>query len=303
MAYFDWEELQRRLDYLKNLIQDHRVIPDEGYGLHYMIEETEGVLNQEKKDIREADLINETIKSVKGIQSLWALTESQKILDSKGIEYHSQLMNCREGKIDFGEKEENRKDIYYKDFELEIFIAAMIAANTNLKVELPQDQGPFDVIIESDIAIQIKHPTNINNAFNQLGKFGKNLDRLHCKGIFAVGHEDAFSYGDRIQFPNEAEFNKYFHTIAGDIENFGKRVLPKFKKFENIVGFIGTTTLYVLIGTDLSARMNLRRHSNSFLVENRVSGEKYSQIIKVLNVFNPDTRKIIFDNNNIISTP
>jgi uncharacterized protein (DUF1330 family) len=300
MKEFPWEELQERLDYLKNVLREHRITPEKGYGLQYMIEETEAVLRQEKKDLRQVDLMHETIKSIKGLQSLLILTESLKTLDKRQINYHSQLMNCRTGNIDYGEREQKQKDIYYKDFELEIFIAAQLADKTDLKVILPQDQGPFDIIVESDFAIQVKHPSNIENAFDRLGKFQRDLAQSDLKGIFAVGHEDAFNYGDRIQFPDEGDFDEYFHTIAIQIDKFGMSVLARFEKLENIVGFIATTTMFVLIGLDSSAGMNLRRFSNSFVIENRVAGERYSQVTKALSVFNRKLRHITFEDRRII---
>ncbi len=303
MKEFPWKELPQRLDYLKRVLREHKITPEKGYGLQYMIEETEAVLNQVKKDVREADLNREIVNSIKGIQSLWTLTESLMLLDKKRVNYHSQLTNCKAGKIDYGEQATKQKDIYYKDFELEIFLAGQLANNTELKVELPQDQGPFDIVVESNVAIQVKHPSNIDNAFERLGKFDADLAHSHCKGIFAVGHEDAFHYGDRIQFSDEKEFDEYFHAIAAQIEQFGMQVLPRFAKHENLAGFVGTTTLYVLIGSDHSAGMNLRRFSNSFVIENRVQEKTYFQILDAAKVFNPKPRHITFDSNKIkIST-
>ena len=70
MSEFPWQELPHRLDNLKRILKDHCIIPAEGYGLRYMIDETEAVVHYQKKDIRESDIVDESIKSIKGIQAL-----------------------------------------------------------------------------------------------------------------------------------------------------------------------------------------------------------------------------------------
>ncbi|MBI3786701.1 MAG: dihydrofolate reductase [Ignavibacteriales bacterium] len=299
MEEFSWKELERRYNYFVDVLEKHQVIPNEGYGLQYMVKETEAVLKQEKKDVETNDFKNEAIKSIKGLQALIALTESLMILDRKGIDYHSQLVNCRTGNIDYGQRAQQQKDIYYKDFELEIFIAAQLAANTDLNIRLPQDQGPFDILLGKDVAIQVYHPSNIDNTFDKLGKFGKRLIKSNLTGIFAVGHEDAFDYGNRLQFQDEADFSNYFHSIAEKVEEFGARIIPSFQKSANVVGFIGTTTLYAMVGSDSSAGMNIRRFSSSFIVEDCMSAEIYHTVQKALTVFNPKLRHIKFENSQI----
>ena len=189
----------------------------------------------------------------------------------------------------------SKKKYTTKILNLRFSLRQKLPSKTNLNVILPQDQGPFDIIIESEVAVQVKHPSNKDKAFKRLFKFEKDLAKSDIQGIFAIGYKDAFNYGDRITFTDEGDFIKYYHTIASQVEKYGTGVIPKFENLEHIVGHIGITSLYALIGSDSSAGMNLRRFSNSMVIDNHVDEKKGASVLNVLKVFNPDLTHIRFE--------
>jgi len=294
-----WDDLQIRYDYLQNILRQNNIVPLNNHGLDYMLQETKACLDKVKIDVDDDDkeLHKKILQSIKGLQALIALTTCLQTLDRKNISYVSQLRNCRAGNIEYGQPDENNRQIYFKDFEYEIFLAAMIAEKTSYDVFLPQDQSEFDIVINSKVAIQIKHPKNIDNTLRYLADFNRNLNEKNYYGIFAIGAEDAFNFGEKIDFADENEFQKYYYGIASQIDDvFGYKFISNLRKFERIIGSISTCTMYVAINGAIGG-MNLRRFANSFIIENRNNFTEYNVIEKILKIFNPNPHKINYDEN------
>ena len=282
-------QLREKLQFLQRKLNEFRIIPTNGYGLEFIIRETQLFLDAFHEEVTPEEIEQRIIQSAKGIHALWALTDSIQVLDSHNIDYSNQLLNCRAGNIEYGVREGQRRDIFYKDFELEIFLAAKIADNTTYQVILPQNQGPFDIEIDGQIMIQIKHPSSIRNVHRYISDFNNTLIENNLYGLFAIGLEDMYRLGERITFNSEEDFTAYYQSFQNVIENDGLQFAEHIRDCERILGGLQTASLYRVI----NRASDFKRFSNAFIIQSINTTQHFQIALNIARIFNPTNIQLI----------
>lgn len=256
----DWQDFEQKLNYIEGIYLQHRIPIKQEEGLSEIICEARHIIDGTKKDQS-----NEGVqKATEAYHYVYMLHDSLSTCVNNGWDISEYLKNITTGKIDYGTpKVDSNNEIYFKDFETEMLIGSTLLKN-NIKAELLEDfSSPIGDIKSGDMFIEIKHPDSTGQLGKLLKKFNDEMIKNQSFGVFAVGVEDMFNYGDTFFFDTVESFESWQKEKYNLIQNFIEQSLPKTKNCSNILGIILTSTKIYNIG-DFS---KLWRHGNSVLFD------------------------------------
>lgn len=269
------------IDFLKFLIDKNQVTLIENTGLQKLIDDCISYLELDS----ETEFGFDTLKP---LMVLHSLSDSLRILWMKRKEFKTQLGAMNSGDFSYGIPSEDGQ-IYFKDFELEIFTAAYLN-EYNVDIELPQHTEGNDLFYK-DIEIQCKHPLtfNRNKIDGFLRTFQTSLQNSQKYGIFGIGVDDFLGFTESdFPFDDENILNAYRGKLY-ESEAVLKEV------FDDTLQYCPRVLGVYLINTHFMHSQNLgptlTKMTNSVFClrpnAREVSEEIHRQAYEILTVFNP----------------
>lgn len=120
---------------------------------------------------------------------VWRLANSLQILLERRIRFDQHLKVMRNGDALFGQKDAPGKE-GFKDFELELYVAAQLCDRNSRKVELHPPGHPFDITFAEALRIECKHPLSESKMAGAITDLGKALDVEGANGALVFAVED-----------------------------------------------------------------------------------------------------------------
>jgi hypothetical protein len=149
------------------------------------------------------------------------------------------------GSTDYGvpaETKDPRRKIYFKDFELELFIAARCIQKSLIPVLSDKPNAPLADLRVGDLAISVKHPDSLASLERNIRKFNAALREAHAFGIFAAGLEDAFRMAAAPEFADDSDAQEWLRCKRQEIENFGRAFLEYASRCEQVLATLQVAT-------------------------------------------------------------
>lgn len=293
--YYNSEQIRADISFLKyQLSKNCKTTLIAGTGIAKLIEDCENYL---------ADT-SIYLDRVRAVHILYTLVSSLKLLWFQDIDFCQQLNSLNSGDYEYG-KVSPDGEIFYKDFEFEIFTTAMLA-RSGLKPTLPNHTAGNDIFC-NDIEIQCKHP----NVFSQNGidkyieKFHKSLIDNDTYGIFAISVEDSFDFAALQAAATPIDFETFLNQKRKDCDTILKEVLEK-----SLVGkarILGVLVLasYYKINQTTTSDFHFVRDTNSIFCfrpdRKEIKDEMYKKAYKILYSFNPSPTMLTIEGGKIIS--
>lgn len=152
------------------------------------------------------EIYNTTLKP---LLVLYSFTDTLRMLWLKRVDFTIQLRAMNSGSISYG-KPGIEDEIYFKDFELELFSTAYLN-EFGIKATLPQETAGNDIIYQ-DIEIQCKHPEVLTR--DKIDKFLRafqiSLQKKQKYGVFGIGLDDHLQFTENsFPFDFDAHFKAY----------------------------------------------------------------------------------------------
>ncbi len=135
--------------------------------------------------------------------TIWRLANTFTILAEHKVNFNKHLQVMKLGSTRFGEKDAPGKH-KFKDFELELHVAGLIAGRSQSAMELHDPGKPFDITFEHQVCLDCKHPSSEKNVADAISECGKALAGTGARGVLVVGMEDMLELGE-IPLVNSAE--------------------------------------------------------------------------------------------------
>ncbi|WP_428661903.1 hypothetical protein [Runella sp.] len=200
LKYFNNELVSADLDFLKFQIKLCNVHLISGTGLQRLIDECDAYIL-----LPNTTEVNPVI--LKPVFVLYFLSDALRTLWLNKKEFSVQLRSMNSGDYNFGVI--TPKEQYFKDFEFEIFSAAMLVKK-GVQVELPQSTEGNDIVY-LDIEIQCKHLEIFtrDKIDSILRDFQKSLIKNNKFGVLGLGMDDYMGFTED-SFPLDYEA----HTVA-----------------------------------------------------------------------------------------
>lgn len=174
------------IDFLKYLIEKNQVTLINNTGLQKLIDDCKNYIELDPETKFRFD-------TLKPLLVLYSLTDSLRILWMKRKEFKTQLKAMNSGDYSYGVPSKSDQ-IYFKDFELEIFTTAYLN-EFNVDTELPQHTEGNDLFYK-EIEIQCKHPLTFSRGKidRYLREFQTSLQNSQKYGVFGIGVDDFLGF-------------------------------------------------------------------------------------------------------------
>lgn len=275
-----FEELGRRVDFIRGLYLRYRIALKPGEGFAVALDEAEALAKGVKTSHFSMFALKETVRSA---HVIYALGESLSVCVDAGLDLRNHLANLTTGTIDYGKPSTVLKRIFFKDFEFETFIASVLVKKGRTPAFTPPGDPTGELII-GDIFIECKHPNSVGQLSDLLGKFNKALAAIDRFGIFAVALEDVMEMGDVAQFDSQHDYEVWLEAKRAGMEAIGQALIQRAARLPRIAALIQTETKDPIIGTGTS----LRRLGNSLLFDHRPTFINYETTARTIAAcFNP----------------
>jgi len=280
----DWDELRRRVLYLRALYRGLRIELPPGEGLAQALDEAEALARGMVSAAPPTD--ENAARTAHDAHVIWMLQENIVICLDHGLELRAHLANIATGSTDFGTSTQDNRRIYFKDFEYEVFIMAMLL-RAGRAVSLAPD--PNDPICEFEcdgLPCQLKHPNSPRRTERNLRRFNGQLRDIGRHGIFVVGIEDMFGLADGGIHGTPEAFDGWMEAKRVEMEEYGIPLLQRALRLSHVVGLVQTQTLVEF----KAGNAQLRRLSNSSVMDRPGARQSawWDCAMEVLRCFNPD---------------
>jgi hypothetical protein len=285
----DYADLKRRVIEIRGLLENAGAVLVPGEGLEQSLAEAEAVANG-IKSVRQGTELS-YIDTARAITSVWNLSETLRPCVAYGLDLDEHLRTITTGSMDYGTPRQPSAPTshIFKDFELELFVAAR-CINGGLKVALnPIKNDPSGDLFAGTVRIEVKHPDSVGKLESLLRKFNTALYNSVMYGVFVVGLEDIFQVQPTTVFATDAEWRAWLDTKAQEIEVYGATFLRMAARMTRIIGIVQTWAVWYQAAGGIS----LRRQGNSALLDDRtnVPSHNYEDATRVAAVFNPGYRR------------
>lgn len=278
----DWSKLERKVNYIRSLYTEKGIsLPPDG-GLAKALVEAEQLALGEH--LPGPPSRNQLLGTAHDAHVIWALAENLEVCEEAGLDLSAHLAQITTGSTDFGTRDAGTgRTIFYKDFECEITIAATLL-RAGLKPQFAlESNSPLGELHLDDVWVEVKHPNSTGQLKKNLKKFQKQLASNTVYGVFVVGLEDAFDFGDTTEFLDPIEFSDWQEAKRAEMDRFGRDFLRFAARCPNILGTVQTSTKVETVG-EVS---RLRRLGNSCYFDHRegVRLQASQAALKICQVF------------------
>lgn len=277
-----FEQLGRRVDFVRHLYRCHRIILKPGEGLALALDEAEALARGDK--ITGPFLQEQLIRSVSDAHVIYAIGGGLEACVSAGLDVSKHLPNLTTGTTDYGASSSNPKAIFFKDFEFEIFVASTLVQG-GLLPAFTEPGDPTGDLIVGDVLIEAKHPNSVGQLTKLLAKFNTALETIGQFGVFAVALEDVMEMGDVSEFDSQAEYEAWITAKRAGMEAIGQRLIPLAARLPRIAALLQSQTKVEIIGRGTT----MRRLGSSVLFDHRPTFSNYEATAWAIAItFNPN---------------
>jgi hypothetical protein len=261
-----FEELKKRLDYIKDLYKKYKLPIKQGEGLSDILILAEKIVNgsfptETDKDMRSAE---------EAFHYVWTLAETMKSCVD-GLDVSNHLARISTGTVDYGIPANGTeiKKIFYKDFECELFVASVLIKGGHKPSLLDDPSSSMGEMKLNNIYIEVKHPNSSGQLEKLLRKFNSQLYQVNSYGIFAVGIENMFSLGNQPVFDTYGALNSWLHKKNTEIEDFIKgQIITIANNFSQILGLVFISTILTRVKIETNNRSSdLARFGNAAILK------------------------------------
>jgi hypothetical protein len=276
-----FEELGRRIDFIRSVYQRYRIALKPGEGFALALDEAEALAKGIKSQPFSVKRLNQTVHDA---HVIYALGDSLSICVDAGLDLRNHLANLTTGTTDYGTPSTDPKRIFFKDFEFETFIASVLIKN-RLVPAFTAPGDPTGELVFGDMLIECKHPNSVGQLAKLLRKFNSSLGPIDRFGIFAVALEDVMEMGDVAQFGSQHDYDAWLEAKRAGMEAIGQELIQRAARLPRIAALIQTETKDPIIGTGTT----LRRLGNSLLFDHRPTFINYETTARAIAAcFNPN---------------
>lgn len=221
ITFYPSTQIQADIDFLQYQVMQKKVKLIDGTGLKNLIDDCNHFLSMDNDD-----LVYYT--TLKPLLVLYSLSDTLRMLWMKRIDFTIQLRAMNSGDTAYGTSSLNN-EIYFKDFELELFSTAYLN-EFGVKANLPQHTEGNDIFYK-DIEIQCKHPEVINRdkIDGFLRDFQQSLQKSQKFGVFGIGMDDYLQFTE--------------NSFPFDFESYMTAYFEKLKEIDKEISFIFDDTL------------------------------------------------------------
>jgi hypothetical protein len=149
-----WRTLDLRLTVVRSCFRDACGELSAKSGIHHAmahVDEAIALASQDSKAKLSPDM-------GRAMGLIWRLGNSLTILAERRIDYSNHLKMMRHGEAVFGQRDPQDKTTF-KDFELEIHVAAQLCDRSKRRIALHEPGQPFDITMGDALRIECKHPS------------------------------------------------------------------------------------------------------------------------------------------------
>jgi hypothetical protein len=282
----DWSELKDKVEFIDELFARNGVRVKAEGGLAAALEEARALAAGEK--IPGAPSGDRLRAIAHDAHVIWALAEGLRACDGANLELKAHLAQLTTGTTDYGTVGSGH-DVYFKDFECEVFIAATLVGHGTPVAFSTEPNDPRGDLIAAPLRVEVKHPNSSGQLQKLLRKFNGKLRADDLYGVFVVGIEDMFSLGEQDGFASPVDFHSWLEEKRGAMEAFGVGFLRDAAHFPRILAVAQTQTMVEVI----AGASTLRRLGNACVFDDRpdVPEDAWERAVEVARSFNPQPRR------------
>jgi len=281
-----WRELGRRTESIRSAYEQAHVRLNEGGPLARALAEAKELADGVKS--KEPTNDQAVLRTVEAAQVVYAIAESIATCQSGGLDISRHLDQMSTGTIDFGTPGTvEEKNIYFKDFEYELFVASVLI-KSGLRLNFLEDPNdPIGEMEVSGLIVECKHPNVTHKLMRNITKFGRKLLEADRFGIFVAGIEDAYQLGDVAVFADKQEFDDWLERKRDAMELGGLRRAEQVLGQERILGLVHTQTKLLII----DGQAAVSRLGNAMLFDDKEGFASHEvEATSVARAFNPTPR-------------
>tara|TARA_R110002167_G_scaffold148524_2_gene341499 strand:- start:7789 stop:8826 length:1038 start_codon:yes stop_codon:yes gene_type:complete len=283
----DYGELKKRVIEIRELLKkaDATLVP--GEGLERALAEAEAVADG-IKSVRQGTE-QSYIDTARAITSIWSFSETLRPCVAYGLDLDEHLRTVTTGSLDYGSPRQSGTNHIFKDFELELLIAARCLSG-GLDVSLnPIKNDPSGDLFVETLRVEVKHPDSVKQLESLLRKFNTALYKDGMYGVIAVGLEDIFQVNPTEVFATDADWKSWFDSQAQEVEGYGAIFMRMAARMTRIIATVQTWTVWYQAAGEIS----LYRQGNATLLNDRtgVPPQNYKDAARVAAIFNPQYQR------------
>jgi len=282
-----WAELLTRINYLRDLYRQKRILLKPGEGIAWVLDEAEAVAKAEVSP--KPPSTENVMEAVKACHVAWNLYEVIKDCIDAGLDVSNHLGEITAGTIDYGTPANaiDRRTIFFKDFEAELLVAALLA-RAKLPVQfLKEANDPCGEMRVDNIFVEVKHPNSPGGIERLMRKFHGELRKRNAVGVFVTAVEDAFRLGDKETFDAPEQFQTFNKSKLDEIEKFGREAVRRAAALPAIACLAQISSRIAAV----AGETRFIRLGNSIVYDDRrISTELKQQVEQIAAVFNPQFR-------------
>lgn len=287
----DYAELKRRVTEIRQLLTKAGANLVSGQGLERALAEAEAVADG-IKSVRQGNQ-QAYIDSARAMTSVWNFSETLRPCIARGLNLDGHLRTLTTGSLNYGVPRSPGappNEIFFKDFELELFVAARCInggiANVALNPIMNDPSG--DLFIET-LRVEVKHPDSLGQLDRMMREFNGALRHNGMYGLFVVGLEDVFRVQPTSVFASDADWKTWLDSKAQEVEAYGASFLRMAATWTRIIAAVQTWTVWY----QAAGAISLHRQGNAALIDDRrgVPAQVYADTERVIAVFNPNFRR------------
>jgi hypothetical protein len=286
----DLAELKDRILEIRRLIHAAGATLVPGQGLGQALAEAEAVADGVRA-VREGTE-QSYIDTGRAMTAVWNFSETLRPCVAAGLDINEHLRILTTGTINYGtplSATDGHAAHIFKDFEFELFIAAVcLRGGLNVALNPVLNDPSGDLFVES-LRLEMKHPNTVNQVEDGLRDFNGALYHNGMYGVFVIGLEDIFrAEPDRV-FSTHDEWIAWLESRAQEVEAYGSTFLRMAATRTRILATVQTWTVWYQAAGGIS----LHRQGNAALLDDRrhVPDVNYADAARIAALYNPDYRR------------
>jgi hypothetical protein len=233
---------------------------------------------------------HEFLENARACTAMWDLSETLRLCDSRGLDMSTHLRNITTGTVDYGIPAAPRTHShYFKDFQLELFVAAqcITARVPHVALNAVSNAPDGDLVLET-LRCEVKHPNSLGQLSRNLKDFNNEIRDRNLYGVFVTGIEDMFNVFPRM-FPDDASFQVWLTSKRRESEFFARSFYRMAADREHILATVQVWTFWYQV----QGAVSLWRESNSVVFDHRIGipAQQYEDANRIACVFNPQIRR------------
>jgi hypothetical protein len=287
----DYAELKRRVTEIRQLLSRAGATLVPGQGLEQALAEAEAIADG-IKSVREGNE-QSYIDSARAVASVWSFSETLRPCIARGLNLDAHLRTVTTGSLNFGVPRAPTApphEIFFKDFELELFVAARCINGGIAHVALnPIANDPSGDLFVESLRVEVKHPDSLGQLDRMMREFHGALRHNGMYGVFIVGLEDVFQVQPTSVFATDADWRAWLDSKAQEVEAYGATFLRLAATWTRIIATVQTWTVWYQAAGGIS----LHRQGNAALLDDRIGvpPQVLADAERVLALFNPNFRR------------